>query len=115
MESESDALVGREEPLIPQHTKQAAKALALLLLYSFLMFTLPFLSFFGTKYLLQDIFDITGFTNTAWSVLASVITVNLIIVGYVYHAYHEKEYNEHGEEIVEESGTDLTEDAKKDK
>lgn len=93
----------QEQPLIPEHTKQAARALALLLFYSFLMFTLPFAAFFGTKYVLEDVWDIRGFQSTAWSVLATVVTVNLIIVGYVYHAYHEKEYNEHGEEIVEDS------------
>lgn len=113
MDSEEDVLVAREEPLIPEHTKQAARALALLLLYSFLMFTLPFVAFFGTKYLLQDVFDIIGFANTAWSVLASVVIVNLIIVAYVYHAYHEKEYNEHGEEIVEEKAS--SEEVKKEK
>lgn len=112
MEGESDILLTREEPLIPEHTKQAAKALSLLLLYSFLMFTLPFLAFFGTKYLLQDVFEVTGFANTAWSVLASVVIVNLIIVAYVYHAYHEKEYDENGEEITEE--TISCEDAKKE-
>lgn len=118
MDTEEDLLVTRDEPLIPEHTKQAARALALLLLYSFLMFTLPFAAFFGTKYLLQDVFDITGFPNTAWSVLASVIIVNLIIVAYVYHAYHEKEYNEIGEEIVEGkegAGAEESEEVKKEK
>lgn len=110
MEGEGDVLVAREEPLIPEHTKQATKALALLLLYSFLMFTFPFLAFYGTKYLLQDVFDVTGFTNTAWSVLISVVTVNLIILGYVYHAYHEKEYNERGEEITELQDGDTKKD-----
>lgn len=83
-----------DQPLIPEETKQASKALALLLLYSFMMFTFPFGTFFATKYILQDVFNVNGFTNTAWSVLLSVVTVNLIIVGYVYHAYHEKDLKE---------------------
>lgn len=91
----------QDQPLIPEHTKQAAKALAFLLFYSFLMFTLPFAAFFGTRYVLEDVFKITGFQSTAWSVLAAVVTVNVIILGYVYHAYHEKEYNEFGEELDE--------------
>lgn len=91
----------QDQPLIPEHSKQAAKALAFLLFYSFLMFTLPLAAFYGSKYVLEDYFNITGFPNTAWSVLVAVVTVNLIIVGYVYHAYHEKEYNEHGEELDE--------------
>lgn len=102
MEDEGDAVLEQEGPLIPEHAKQATKALLLLLLYSSMMFTLPFLAFFGTKYLLQDVFGVTGFVNTAWSVLMSVITVNLVIVGYVYHAFHEKEYNDEGEEIIED-------------
>lgn len=88
----------QDGPLIPEETKQASKALLLLLFYSFLMFTLPFGIFFATKYILQDTFHITGYTNTVWSVLLAVVTVNLIIVAYVYHAYHEKDFN------VEEQG-----------
>lgn len=90
-------------PLLPV---QATKALLLLLFYSTLMFSLPFGAFFGTKYCLQDYFHVTGFHNTFASVLAAVLTVNLIIVMYAYHAFHEKEYDEHGNEI----STDLKED-----
>lgn len=83
-------------PLLPPHTKQAAKALGILLFFSFLMFSLPFGSFFGTKYLLKDYFGVEGYASTVWSVIAAVLTVNLIIIGYVYVAYHEPEYDEHG-------------------
>lgn len=86
-------------PMLPPHTKQAAKAMALLLFYSVLMFTLPFGAFYGTKHVLQEMYHIDGFTNTAFSVLASVITVNLIICLYVYQAYHEPEYDDEGNEI----------------
>lgn len=87
------------EPLIPEHTRQASKAILLLLFYSFLMFTLPFGAFFGTKYFLRDHFNLDGFENTVGSVLAAVITVNLIIVGYAYQAFHEQEYDDQGNEI----------------
>lgn len=79
---------------------QTGKALALLLFYSFLMFTVPFAAFFSTKYLLED-YGVIGYANTVWSVLATVITVNLIIVAYAYQAYHEKEYDTQGQEIDE--------------
>nr|CAI5869890.1 unnamed protein product [Callosobruchus analis] len=86
-------------PLLPAHSKQAAKAIGVLLFFSFLMFSLPFASFFATKYLLQDYFHVTGFTNTVWSVIASVVTVNCIIVVYAYLAYIEPDLDEQGNVI----------------
>lgn len=91
------------EPWLPPHTRQATKALAILLFYSFLMFSLPFGVFFGVKYYLKDHFNVDGFQNTVWSVLAAVVTVNLIIMLYAYQAYHEKEYDDHGIEITDQS------------
>lgn len=90
------------EPLIPAHTRQATKALAILLFYSFLMFTLPFCAFFGTKHCLTDYFNVTGYENTVCSVLLAVVTVNVIIVLYAYQAYHEQEYDDQGNEIIDE-------------
>ncbi|KAB0795560.1 hypothetical protein PPYR_12399 [Photinus pyralis] len=92
-------VVNDNEPLIPAHTRQAAKAIALLLFYSFLMFTLPFAAFFGTKYVLKDSFGIDGYANTVWSVIASVVTVNLVILAYAYYAYHDPEYDNDGNRI----------------
>lgn len=94
--------VNDEGPLLPEHTKQAAKAFALLLFYSVLMFSLPFGAFFATRYILRDTYNVEGFANTAWSVLAAVVTVNLIICAYAYQAYHDQEYDDEGNEIVEE-------------
>ncbi|XP_050499971.1 uncharacterized protein LOC126880241 [Diabrotica virgifera virgifera] len=90
------------ELLLPLQTKQAAIALGKLMFFSVLMFTLPFVAFFGTKYILQEHFDVIGFTNTVWSVLFSVVTVNLIIVAYAYIAYLEPDYDEKGN-VKEES------------
>lgn len=90
---------GDTAPLLPPHTKQAAQAMALLLFYSILMFTMPFGSFYATKYILRDSFHIDGFTNTAMSVFAAVLTVNIIICVYAYQAYHETEYDDEGNEI----------------
>lgn len=87
------------EPLLPVHTRQATKALFILLFYSTLMFSLPFGAFFGTKYCLRDYFQITGYENTVCSVIAAVVIVNLIIVLYGYQAFHEKEYDDQGNEI----------------
>lgn len=67
-------------PLLPVHTRQATKALLILLFYSTLMFSLPFGAFFGTKTLLKDYFHVAGYENTVCSVISVVITVNFIIV-----------------------------------
>jgi len=53
------------------------------------MFTLPFAAFYGTSYVLETYFHITSFANTAWSVAAAVVVVNLIIAAYVYQASKE--------------------------
>lgn len=65
--------------------------LAYLFLYSVAMFTFPFVAYFGTHYVLRDIFNIDGFTNIVWSVIASVLAVNIIIGLYAYKAYNEPE------------------------
>uniref|UniRef100_A0A6M2DKI9 Putative vacuolar atpase assembly integral membrane protein vma21 n=1 Tax=Xenopsylla cheopis TaxID=163159 RepID=A0A6M2DKI9_XENCH len=81
------------------HSKQAAWAMFYLFIYSVLMFTFPFLAFFGMRHYLAEHLDIVGFTNTACSVLMAVIIANAIIIAYAYRAYHEKEYDEEGKEI----------------
>ncbi|CAH1375459.1 unnamed protein product [Tenebrio molitor] len=87
------------EPFLPPHTRQATKAIMLLLFFSFLMFTLPFGSFYGTKYFLSEYLHLDGYANTVWSVFAAVVTVNLIIMVYAYIAYHEQEYDDDGNPI----------------
>lgn len=87
------------EPLLPPHTRQATAAILVLLFFSTLMFSLPFGVFFGIQHVLKVYFDITGFQNTVASVLGAVVTVNLIIVAYVYYAYKEQEYDDQGNKI----------------
>lgn len=55
------------------------------------MFSLPFVAYFGVHYLLKDVFNIEGFSNIVWSVIASVLAVNVIIGLYAYKAYYEQE------------------------
>lgn len=92
-----------EGPLIPAHTKRAALVLANLFLYSVAMFTLPFIAFFGVRHLLMEVYPVETFTRTVWSVVSAVLVVNIIILVYAYKAYHEKEYDEHGNEIDQHS------------
>lgn len=95
-------VVDENAPLLPDQTRRTIKVLGILLIFSSLMFTLPFGAYFGTKYLLKYYFLMDGFDNTVWAVISSVITVNLIIVLYAYISYHEPDYDKDGNIIVEE-------------
>ena len=101
-----------EGPLIPLQSKLAALALANLFLYSVGMFTLPFVAFFGVRHLLTDYYPVEPFIRTCWSVVAAVVVVNIIICMYAYKAYHEKEYDEDGNEIDQHSYKPSTDTAK---
>ncbi|XP_055686909.1 vacuolar ATPase assembly integral membrane protein VMA21 [Lutzomyia longipalpis] len=85
--------VDEEEPLSPEEerkrNKETSIALLTLFFFSLLMFTLPFGAFYGMRDLLSTRFHIDGFENTCWSVLAAVITVNAIIIGFVYVAFRD--------------------------
>lgn len=96
-----------EGPLIPEQTKRAALALAQLFLYSVAMFTLPFVAFFGMRHILTEYYPVDIFMVTVWSVVAAVIVVNAIICLYAYKAYHEKEYDDEGNEIDQHAYTPL--------
>ena len=80
-------------------SKQASLALLYLLFYSILMFTLPFGAFYGTRYTLEHHYDVEGFKNTCFSVIAAVLTANIIIFAYAYQAYHEPEYDNSGNKV----------------
>lgn len=94
-------VVDENAPLLPEQTKRTIKVLGILLIFSFFMFTLPFGAFFGTKYIMKYYLHMDGFENTVWAVISSVITVNLIIVIYAYISYHEPDYVQDGNVIVE--------------
>lgn len=60
-----------------------------LLVFSVLMFTFPFLTFYGVHSWLDESFEFSTFQTNCFSVLASVIVVNFIICLYVYKAFNE--------------------------
>lgn len=72
-------------------SKQSAFALLWLFVYSCGMFTLPFAAFFGTRHILLTKYELDTFTVTASSVIAAVVTVNLIIVLYALQGYRDVE------------------------
>ncbi|XP_044265072.1 vacuolar ATPase assembly integral membrane protein VMA21-like [Tribolium madens] len=98
---DEDVAAPNEVFSLPAHTKQATKAIMLLLFFSFLMFTLPFGAYYGTKYCLEEYWHMSGYSTVVWSVLAAVVTVNFIILVYAYIAYHEQEYDDEGNPIEE--------------
>lgn len=96
-------MADKDGPLVPLQTRLAVIALANLFLYSVAMFTLPFVAFFGTRHLLTEYYPVDKFIVTVWSVVAAVVVVNVIIIVYAYKAYHEKEYDDDGNEIDQHS------------
>lgn len=82
-----------DDALIPYHTKQASLALLYLLFFSFLMFTLPFGAFFGVRHVLHE-HQVDGFTNTCFSVLAAVLTVNIVIALYAIFGFRDAKNEE---------------------
>lgn len=84
---------------LPQHNRQAAFSLLYLFVFSVAMFTLPFAAFYGVQNYLTNHMDVTSFQRTFYSVLASVLMVNLIICLYAVVAYRETEYDEQGNVI----------------
>lgn len=83
-----------DDALIPYHTKQASFALLFLLFFSILMFTLPFGAFYGTKHVLQEYLHLDTFQTTCWSVLAAVLTVNIVIGMYAIFGFIEAKKEE---------------------
>lgn len=86
-EAQIQSIAADDDALIPYHTRQAAFAMLYLLFFSVLMFTLPFAAFYGVKNVLLEHFHIDGFQNTCWSVIAAVVTVNLVIAMYAIKGF----------------------------
>ncbi|XP_046805602.1 uncharacterized protein LOC124419577 [Lucilia cuprina] len=88
-QQESDNL----EPLAQVYTDgeedTSTSAYLWLLVFSVLMFTFPFLTFYGVRSWLDESFEFSTFQTNCFSVLASVIVVNFIICLYVYKAFRE--------------------------
>ncbi|XP_075148612.1 uncharacterized protein LOC142222373 [Haematobia irritans] len=62
-----------------------------LMAFSVLMFTFPFLTFYGVRSWLEESFEFDTFQRNCFSVFASVLVVNFIVCLYVYKAFSEKD------------------------
>lgn len=92
----------------------SAQTFGALLFYSLLMFTLPFLAYFGTQRFLHEHVQMTGFAKTAWSVASAVLVVNIIVFAYVWKALHEPVESEPSSDVLPESSEKLESDKKED-
>ncbi|XP_043656986.1 uncharacterized protein LOC122622536 [Drosophila teissieri] len=90
----SDDSLAVIDPPVEHHTQEedtSAEVFLWLLAYSVLMFTLPFLGFYGVRSWLQESFPhLDLFTVNCWSVLTAVVVVNLVVAMYVLKAFREK-------------------------
>ncbi|XP_018406875.1 PREDICTED: uncharacterized protein LOC108782970 [Cyphomyrmex costatus] len=85
--------------------------LGTLFLYSIAMFTLPFAAFFTIQHIMIVKFQTDTAVTNYISVLAAVITVNLIISCYVYQALNEPD--EEKEQSKDEIGVEIKESLNK--
>lgn len=100
--SSAPALIPRDDSAL---SKESAFALLWFFVYSCAMFTIPFVAFYGTRHILLTKFDLETFTITCGSVIAAVVTVNLIIVLYAIKAFRDVESETTASETTKESET----------
>ncbi|XP_076243550.1 uncharacterized protein LOC143184880 [Calliopsis andreniformis] len=83
-------------------TMSLASVLGTLFLYSVAMFTLPFVAFFGVQHLMKTQLHVDRYVTNCCSVLAAVVTVNIIISCYAYHALHESDDTSDSDEVADQ-------------
>ncbi|XP_043071056.1 uncharacterized protein LOC122322520 [Drosophila grimshawi] len=80
-----------EAPL-EQSLDKSLEVFLWLMAYSVLMFTLPFLGFYGVRsWLMESYPELSLFEVNAYSVLTAVLVVNAIVAMYVLKAIREKD------------------------
>ena len=92
--------------LVPgqRYDESRSSALSGLLFYSFLMFTLPLLTFFGVQQVIENEFpDLGSPWSLLWPALASVAVVNVIIIFYVFKAFKEDQKEQDRQTVDEPS------------
>ena len=102
-----DQQKSHQREMSPDRSKQTPamsllSVLGTLSLYSMAMFTLPFAAFFGVQHIVQAELQVDRFMTNCISVLAAVITVNLIIFCYAYQAFHEPDDTPEIKEIADQ-------------
>ena len=72
------------------YSESSSNALIGFFCYSALMFTLPLLSFFGSKYFLENYWSLSPSYQKFAPAIISVLVVNAIIICYVIKAFKEE-------------------------
>ena len=62
------------------------------------MFSLPLLTFFGVKMVLEDNYEVKPPWNLLGPAIAAVVVVNAVIILYVYKAFREAKKEEPAED-----------------
>ncbi len=91
----TSSLSGRDDldviSRLGQSTYEEPRTSALLglFLYSGLMFTVPLITFFLVKHIMEDEFNVSAPWNLYVPVLSAVVAVNAVIAAYVFKAFRE--------------------------
>ncbi|XP_062126983.1 uncharacterized protein LOC133839435 [Drosophila sulfurigaster albostrigata] len=90
---EPDGLQVSNPPAVEEQSiDKSVEVFLWLFAYSVLMFTLPFLGFYGVRNWLDESFpDLDTFQKNCYSVLTAVLVVNAIVAMYVLKAIREKD------------------------
>ena len=78
------------KPSSSTYSESSSNALIGFFCYSALMFTLPLLSFFGSKYFFENYWSLSPSYQKFAPAIISVLVVNAIIICYVIKAFKEE-------------------------
>lgn len=89
--TDADALVSDQNDQVQEEdTDSPLLPFLWLFVFSIMMFSFPFLTFYGVKDWLKTSFVLSMFEVNCYSVLSAVVVVNLIISMFVWKAFTEK-------------------------
>lgn len=92
VKSENESEISDSPQSQEQSVDKSLEVFLWLMAYSVLMFTLPFLGFYGVRSWLDESFpDLDTFSKNCYSVLTAVLVVNAIVAMYVLKAVREKD------------------------
>ena len=78
------------QPGQSSYSESSSSALLGLFFYSMLMFTLPLLSFFGSKHLFEYHWELSPTYKQFAPAIIAVVVTNLVIISYVIKAFREE-------------------------
>lgn len=79
----------RTQGFFRKEKDSSGSALRQLFIYSLAMFTLPVASYFGTIRVFDEYFNIPKSESYIYAVVVAVVVVHIIIIAYIYKAFHD--------------------------